>query len=73
MTFMSKELEINQLVERYLDNEKGTSDSSFLLAEIFALIGEIQDESKESVEKLKTSLNQSGSLIGWLSPVGIFS
>ena len=60
---MPKELEINQLVDRYLDNEKGTSNSSFLLAEIFALIGEVQDETKETVEKLKKSLDQIGSLI----------
>ena len=60
---MPKELEINQLVDRYLDNEKGTSNSSFLLAEIFALIGEVQDETKEPVEKLKKSLDQIGSLI----------
>ena len=60
---MPKELEINQLVDRYLDNEKGTSNSSFLLAEIFALIGEVQDETKETVEKLKKSLAQIGSLI----------
>ena len=60
---MPKELEINQLVNRYLDNEKGTSDSSFLLAEIFALIGEVQDETTETVEKLKNSLDQIGSLI----------
>ena len=60
---MPKELEINQLVNRYLDNEKGTSDSSFLLAEIFALIGEVQDETTETVEKLKNSLDQIGPLI----------
>ena len=60
---MPKELEINQLVDRYLDNEKGTSNSSFLLAEIFALIGEVQDETKETVEKLRNSLDQIGSLI----------
>ena len=60
---MPKELEINQLVDRYLDNEKGTSNSSFLLAEIFALIGEVQDETTETVEKLRNSLDQIGSLI----------
>ena len=60
---MPKELEINQLVDRYLDNEKGTSNSSFLLAEIFALIGEVQEETQETVEKLKNSLDQIGSLI----------
>ena len=60
---MPKELEINQLVYRYLDNEKGTSNSSFLLAEIFALIGEVQDETTETVEKLRNSLDQIGSLI----------
>ena len=61
---MPKEIEINQLADKYLASDKGTNESSFLLAEIFALIGEVQDETMESVEKLKTHLDELETLIG---------
>tara|TARA_B100000427_G_scaffold146073_1_gene121454 strand:- start:1298 stop:1504 length:207 start_codon:yes stop_codon:yes gene_type:complete len=61
---MPKEIEINQLADKYLASDKGTNESSFLLAEIFALIGEVQDEMMESVEKLKNHLDDLETLIG---------
>ena len=63
MTLMSKYDQIDQLADRYLISEKGTPQSAFLLAEIFATIDEISDETKNSINQLKKNLNQINSLI----------
>ena len=65
MTLMSKYDQIDQLADRYLISEKGTSQSAFLLAEIFATIDEISDETKNSINQLKKNLDQINSLISW--------